>query len=233
MSEPEYHSIDDVSKRFPDQNYSNKNTSDSDRENKHKCDRDERTISMEHSSMDKESKKRVENWVIKANRKLELDSTKSLRRRDSESCDSAFCGSEGNLLNSYDSKSRQKLKEFFGDVPRASTPKTTSLIRSETCRITRPHIENNIDISTSGPYPQIWARRHSLTPTPDYSVCSTPDGSARTHETFTTELSKILQEFEGNLNKHDQEPIDEETTERFYPYPPRRKFYSSQIVVHL
>lgn len=116
---------------------------------------------------------------------------------DTESYDSAFCGSDANVLKSSEGSSKETIPNTQ-NCPRTSTPFN--------CRSVTPQAKS----------------RHE--PLPDYSVCNSPTGSVRSKGTYCSELSRILNEFEGNLNQYDSEAC---------PIASYRRFYTVKSIIYL
>ncbi|XP_069125361.1 formin-like protein 3 [Argopecten irradians] len=148
----------------------------------------------------------VENWIVR-NNKLQseyrpgdeippdygdntINNDKNTSQRlNNDSYDSAFFGSDANVLKSSGRSSQDNIPMPETSVPRSSTPYTFT---------------------------------RTDDPAPDYSRCPSPAGSTTSKDTYSSELSRILTEFEGNLNQYESE-----TT------PNYRRFYTVKSIIYL
>ncbi|XP_021373362.1 formin-like protein 1 isoform X2 [Mizuhopecten yessoensis] len=149
----------------------------------------------------------VENWIVcnnkamletsyRAGDELPLDYGDDINNNvhdvqhkiDTESYDSAFFGSDANVLKSSGRSSQEDVLTQ-PSMPRSSTPYTCM---------------------------------RTADPIPDYSRCPSPAGSFASKDTYSSELSKILTEFEGNLNQYESEVS-----------PTYRRFYTVKSIIYL
>ncbi|XP_060071433.1 formin-like protein 3 [Ylistrum balloti] len=149
----------------------------------------------------------VENWIVRNNETL-LESRyragdeiptdyddninnniDKQQNGDTDSYDSAFFGSDANVLKSSGRSSQDNVQIPLNDVPRSSTPYTC--IRS-------------------------------ADPSSDYSRSPSPAGSVISKDTCSSELSRILTEFEGNLHQYESEVS-----------PNYRRFYTVKSIIYL
>jgi len=175
------------------------------------------TYALDQYGLAATEKAKVENWIMKNNKALVRDQTyhrdtsckernmeKHFRKNDTvtsqtvrtrrhshsdgESSDSAFGGSDGNILRSDDTRSH------FG------------FINSHACvRTSTPHELAPLD-----------------EPPPDYPA-SGASGSVRSNTSYSSELSRVLNDFEGHLNKYDNESLEHS----------HRRFYTVRSIIYL
>ncbi|XP_033749346.1 formin-like protein 3 [Pecten maximus] len=150
----------------------------------------------------------VENWIVRNNEVLlqsnyragdevppdyddniNNNTREEQHRVDSESYDSAFFGSDANVLKSSGRSSQDNVQSPKPSAPRSSTPYTCT---------------------------------RTTDPLPDYSRCPSPTASVTSKDTYGSELSKILTEFEGNLNQFESEVS-----------PNYRRFYTVKSIIYL
>lgn len=151
-------------------------------------------IMIDHKQSTPSNRSSGENWIIGTHTDLQQDKN-DIGTRTVES--GVFCGSD------VDSDNGSCDSAFLSSL--------------EKQRPTKSHLENedysyckNITRRTSTPQTE---EELPAEPEPDYPTCNTPSGSIRS---YSSEVSRILREFEGSLNGYDGEVEVVQNSRKFY-----------------